>query len=222
MSPPSTFCTRPLSVAFDAAANISRISLNWVLTSGVAAPQSAVSGPLCLSSGQVLYSMTVDAQVVSDLPQDLVLGRPWLAFCRETLPDAIFSLASRTIQPGRLAPPRMAPDSPHLNGEAPVSSTSHDHVYVDNEPLNESSLHPATLSASILRDVLLGNHVTRSRVSAERIKILDNGDGPAFTYPVPALPAPRTPVKRARGAADDTFEKFSPSPESPKKKGRRS
>ncbi|KAJ7056294.1 hypothetical protein C8F01DRAFT_1155552, partial [Mycena amicta] len=60
-----------------------------------------------------------------------------------------------------------------------------------------------------------------------RLKVLDRGNGPAFAYAAPAAPTPATPpspVKRARNtAADNAFDNFAVSPESPKpaKKTRR-
>ncbi|KAJ6537894.1 hypothetical protein B0H19DRAFT_1270286 [Mycena capillaripes] len=81
---PST--TQPLSTL----PKCSLVSLNWKLTSGILALQSLVSGVLTLPSDNGVNSINVKLSVIASLAYDLVLGRDWLLFFRETLPHACF------------------------------------------------------------------------------------------------------------------------------------
>ncbi|KAJ7937984.1 hypothetical protein B0H13DRAFT_1851936 [Mycena leptocephala] len=93
MSSSATFCNVPLSTSVDSTSEQSFWSLDWVLSSGVAAPGSVASGLLTLLSGN-------STPVRSDLPYDLVLARDWLFFCHETLPHVSFALSSGLVTPG--------------------------------------------------------------------------------------------------------------------------
>jgi hypothetical protein len=115
MSASPTFCNIPLSVSVDPAASQSLISLDWILTSGIPASGSCASGVLTLPSGNTVCSMHMNLSVASGIPYDLILGRDWIFFCRQTLPHASFTLSSGFAHPGQL---RVCspPDSsfPHL------------------------------------------------------------------------------------------------------------
>jgi hypothetical protein len=100
MSPSATFCNVPLSTSVDPSSDKSLLSLDWVLSSGIPAPQSVASGALALPYGDSICSMHVSLLVRSSLPYDLVLGRDWLFFCRQTLPHASFALSSGVVTPG--------------------------------------------------------------------------------------------------------------------------
>ncbi|KAJ7775927.1 hypothetical protein DFH07DRAFT_766870 [Mycena maculata] len=90
----ATFCNVPLSTSLDLLSEHSRVSLDWILTSGVPASQSSASGVLNLPSGDTIYSMHMKPSVTAGLPYDLVLGHDWVFFCRQTLPHVSFSLSS--------------------------------------------------------------------------------------------------------------------------------
>ena len=99
----AVFCNVPLSSSVDPTSEASLLSLDWVLSSGVPTVQSVASGALTLPSGDSVCSMHIKLRICSDLPYDLVLGRDWLFFCRETLPHASFVLSSGVVTPGRPA-----------------------------------------------------------------------------------------------------------------------
>ena len=100
MSPSASFCNVPLSSSVDASSESSLLSLDWVLTSGVSVSQSVASGLVTLPTTDSLCSMHMKLRVCSGLPYDLVLGRDWLFFCRQTLPHASFVLSSGAFAPG--------------------------------------------------------------------------------------------------------------------------
>jgi hypothetical protein len=101
------FCTIPVSVSVDATAEKSLITLDWVLSSGIPVLHSVASGVLTLPSGD------------TELPYDLVLGRDWLFFCRETIPHATFALTSGIVCPGKSS-------SAAVNGPVPGASVPSD------------------------------------------------------------------------------------------------
>ncbi|KAJ6605893.1 hypothetical protein B0H10DRAFT_2075484 [Mycena sp. CBHHK59/15] len=138
----------------------SLLSIDWVLTSGLSAVESLVSGRLCLlyrSSSDSVLSLDVQLAVSASLPFDLVLGRDWLVHCTNSVPDACFYLSSGLVN---LA--SFAPDPPAL-----CSSTHSPTMDIDGpEPRGigaEASSSRDTLP--ILRDIFLGHHATRSRIS---------------------------------------------------------
>jgi hypothetical protein len=71
------------------------------LSNGIPALHSVASGILTLPSGDTVCSMNTELSVCSELPYDLVLGRDWLFFCRETIPHAMFALTSGIVCPGK-------------------------------------------------------------------------------------------------------------------------
>jgi hypothetical protein len=98
----ATFCNVPLSTSVNPVSERSLISLDWVLTAGIPAPQSVASGILTLPSGNTVCSMHMKLSVTAGLTDDLVLGCDWLFFfCRQTLPHASFHLSSGIVHPGR-------------------------------------------------------------------------------------------------------------------------
>ncbi|KAJ7509330.1 hypothetical protein B0H11DRAFT_1901455 [Mycena galericulata] len=105
MSLPATFCSKQLSTSFDPLPRKSRVSLDWTLANGIRAPQSAASGILNIPSGGTVCSMPIKLSVCSDLLYELVLGRDWSYFCRQTLPYASFSLSSGVVWPEKLSNP---------------------------------------------------------------------------------------------------------------------
>ncbi|KAJ6573355.1 hypothetical protein B0H10DRAFT_2444127 [Mycena sp. CBHHK59/15] len=104
MAPSATFCDVPVSTSVDPLSPTSLVSLNWILSAGIPAPRSVASGVLTLPCGNTVCSMHTKLSVTSDLPYDLVLGRDWLFFCRETLPHTSFDLSSGTVSPGHRPP----------------------------------------------------------------------------------------------------------------------
>ncbi|KAJ7921061.1 hypothetical protein B0H13DRAFT_2318816 [Mycena leptocephala] len=126
--PSAFFCNLPLSSSIDPTCEASLLSLDWVLSPGVPAFQSVASGLLALPSGKSVCSMHMKLRICSDLPYDLVLGRDWLFFCRETLPHASFILSSGVVTPGRLAASSHNPvPSPSVPPPLPTASDDHEH-----------------------------------------------------------------------------------------------
>ncbi|KAJ7207628.1 hypothetical protein GGX14DRAFT_396446 [Mycena pura] len=103
MSASATFCEIPLRTAFDAQSCDSLVSSEWILSAGVPTRQSMASGVLTVPSTDTIHSMQLKASVAADLPFDLVLGRDWLFFCRQTLPHTSFVLSSGVVFPGASA-----------------------------------------------------------------------------------------------------------------------
>ncbi|KAJ7218937.1 hypothetical protein C8J57DRAFT_1254638 [Mycena rebaudengoi] len=96
----STFCNIPLTTSVDTSSDKSLLALEWILSSGIPAPQGTASGVLSLPYGDSVCSMQMKLSVCSSLPYDLVLGRDWLLFCRDTLPNGSFTLSSGVVQVG--------------------------------------------------------------------------------------------------------------------------
>ncbi|KAJ7301736.1 hypothetical protein DFH08DRAFT_906461 [Mycena albidolilacea] len=97
MSTPATFCNLPLSTAIHQDQDTSMLSLDWVLQTGIHAVRSAASGHLMLPAVDCMFSVQMDLSVASSLPFDLVLGRDWLQYCREAVPDTCFHLSSSLV-----------------------------------------------------------------------------------------------------------------------------
>ncbi|KAJ7937648.1 hypothetical protein B0H13DRAFT_2302474 [Mycena leptocephala] len=114
MESSATFCKMPLSTSVNLLSQCSLVSLDWILTSGIPAPQSVVSGMLTLLSGNGMCSMNVKLSVTASLPYGLVLGHYWLFFCCETLLHASFCLSSGIFYPaqGLTVSPSIQPQTP--------------------------------------------------------------------------------------------------------------
>lgn len=97
MAPSATFCDLPLSTTFCSDLEKSVLSLDWVLASGLRTTASTTSGTLCLPCDDSVCSMTVQLAITTSLPFDLVLGRDWLLFCRDSLPSSRFVLSSGVL-----------------------------------------------------------------------------------------------------------------------------
>ncbi|KAJ7892277.1 hypothetical protein B0H14DRAFT_3126136, partial [Mycena olivaceomarginata] len=85
----------------------SLVSLGWILSNGIQAPQSVASGVLTIPTGGTVCSMHVKLSLCSELPYDLVLGRDWLFFSRQTLPQTSFTLSSGVVCPGNFRTPSL-------------------------------------------------------------------------------------------------------------------
>ncbi|KAJ6613003.1 hypothetical protein B0H10DRAFT_2050067 [Mycena sp. CBHHK59/15] len=170
MPPSATLCAVPLSTTFNSTLERSLLSIDWVLTSGLSAVESLVSGRLCLpyrSSSDSVLSLDVQLAVSASLPFDLVLGCDWLVHCTNSVPDACFYLSSGLVNLASFAPdppalcssthsPTMDIDGPErIPGNGAEASSSRDTL---------PSL-PQKTSLSILRDIFLGHHATCSRIS---------------------------------------------------------
>ncbi|KAJ6546082.1 hypothetical protein DFH09DRAFT_1282058, partial [Mycena vulgaris] len=167
MPRPASLCDVPVSTAFDPNLQSSLLSLDWVLASGLCFNNSLISGRLCLfyrDSTDGVWSPDVELAISASLPFDLVLGHDWLQLCQTTLPYASFDLASGVLN---LQATRRGSPAPAVNpsivvfhsdqGLTPRASTS-------RQMLPAPSRNPAT-SFNIFRDILLGHHVTHSRIS---------------------------------------------------------
>ncbi|KAJ7813275.1 hypothetical protein B0H14DRAFT_3150015 [Mycena olivaceomarginata] len=97
MFAPATFCNLPLSTAFDQDQDTFMLSLDGVLQTDIHAVHSAASGILMLPAVDCMFSVQMDLSVASSLPFDLVLGRDWLQYCREPVPDTCFHLSSGLV-----------------------------------------------------------------------------------------------------------------------------
>ncbi|KAJ7820756.1 hypothetical protein B0H14DRAFT_2833245, partial [Mycena olivaceomarginata] len=166
----ATFRNLPLSTMFDQHADKSKLSLDWVLNSGVPASHSVASGILTLPSVDGAFSAHIDVAVTSSLSFDIVLG---------TVPDTCFQLSSGILDlrwpplgsPSKLGSDLLDPSSSSSFDASPVfpaavmespcvdncvcmdqsachcPSTSHN--MSDNVPLN---------ATNIIRDIFLVFH----------------------------------------------------------------
>ncbi|KAJ7837883.1 hypothetical protein B0H14DRAFT_3870287 [Mycena olivaceomarginata] len=94
MPPSATFFDIPLSSTFCADHEKSLLSLDWVLASGIKSSGSVASGVLSLPCEGSTCVMNANLSIKDLLPFDLVLGRDWHLFCRDSLPSARFLLPS--------------------------------------------------------------------------------------------------------------------------------
>lgn len=95
MSSLATFCDVPVSAAFDAHAATCRVSLEWVISSGLSTHNSQISGLLTLPCDVGVMSMALNnVPVIVSLASDLVLGMDWLHFVRSSAPDLVVRLGS--------------------------------------------------------------------------------------------------------------------------------
>jgi hypothetical protein len=107
MPPSATLCAVPLSTTFNPTVERSLLSIDWVLSSGLPAVESFVSGRLCLpyrSSTDSVLSLDVRLAISASLPFDLVLGRDWFVQCADSLPNTCFYLSSGVVNLASFAP----------------------------------------------------------------------------------------------------------------------
>ncbi|KAJ7920984.1 hypothetical protein B0H13DRAFT_1985948 [Mycena leptocephala] len=91
MTASATFCNVALSTALDWNRDLSILSLDWVFASGIRTDQGVASGVLalpCVDGG--VFAVPTKFPLASSLPSDVVLGRDWLQYCRQTVPNACF------------------------------------------------------------------------------------------------------------------------------------
>ncbi|KAJ7906873.1 hypothetical protein B0H13DRAFT_2333021 [Mycena leptocephala] len=169
MPPSATLCAVPLSTTFNPTVERSLLSIDWVLSSGLPAVESVVSGRLCLpyrSATDSVLSLDVQLAVSASLPFDLVLGRDWFVQCTASLPNACFYLSS-----GLVNVPSFAPDPPASSSPAHCSAMDIDGPEARGMGAEASSSRdtlsslPQKTSLNILRNIFLGHHATRSRIS---------------------------------------------------------
>ncbi|KAF8191088.1 hypothetical protein K438DRAFT_2018486, partial [Mycena galopus ATCC 62051] len=115
----ATFCNIPLFTTFDAHQETSRLSLDWVLETGLSTVRSVATGIVTVPGVQNGFSVQMDLTVTASLPFDLVLGRNWLQYCRETVPESCLVLSSGVIDLRR-RPFVLMPHTP------PPSHSEHD------------------------------------------------------------------------------------------------
>ncbi|KAJ7246237.1 hypothetical protein C8J57DRAFT_1210247 [Mycena rebaudengoi] len=89
----ATFCNISLSTSFDRDKEQSELSLDWVLASGIPASRSVAHGILSVPCTTGVSSVYLDLAIVSSLPFDLILGRDWLQYCRESAFDTVLQLS---------------------------------------------------------------------------------------------------------------------------------
>ncbi|KAJ7156566.1 hypothetical protein C8R43DRAFT_1125760 [Mycena crocata] len=94
MSSLATFCNIPASTGFDGCAACSRVSLDWVINTGLRTRASAVSGLLVLPSTAGVISLVLNnVPVAASLAHDLVLGLDWVHLDRDSVPDLVVHLS---------------------------------------------------------------------------------------------------------------------------------
>ncbi|KAK6985128.1 hypothetical protein R3P38DRAFT_2805860 [Favolaschia claudopus] len=100
MSPSPTFCDIPLSATYNADSESSVVSSDWVRRSGLNCSETQASGILALPSDNSTCKMKGELITKDSLPFNLVLGRDWHLFCRESdaLPEARFVLTSGILE----------------------------------------------------------------------------------------------------------------------------
>ena len=108
MTSTATFRNIPLSTTFDRDREKSSLSLEWLLDSGSPAVRSVASGILTLPNSDGVFSVHMDLSIQSSLPADLVLGRDWLQYSRESIPEACFHLSSGPVDLRRAPIGRLA------------------------------------------------------------------------------------------------------------------
>ncbi|KAJ7310996.1 hypothetical protein DFH08DRAFT_974152 [Mycena albidolilacea] len=96
----ATLGNHPLSTIFDANEESSRLSLDWVLRTGIKTTHASVSAILTIPGVEPCstFSTQIVLPVSSSLPVDLVLGQDWMHYCQENFPAASFNLSSGVIQ----------------------------------------------------------------------------------------------------------------------------
>jgi hypothetical protein len=98
----ATLGNLPLSTMFDANEKTSRLSLDWVLRTGIKTTHAGASGILTIPGVEhcSTFSLQILLPVSSSLPVDLVLGRDWMRYCQANFPAACLTLSSGVIQLG--------------------------------------------------------------------------------------------------------------------------
>ncbi|KAJ7708476.1 hypothetical protein B0H14DRAFT_3642863 [Mycena olivaceomarginata] len=228
MARSATFCEIPVSTSLDPLSANSLVSLDWILSSGIPARQSVASGVLTIPSTDTVYSMHLKVSVAADLSCDLVLGRDWLFFCRQTLPHASFELSSGIVRPGQL--PR---SSPADSASESCAMNIVPHLADDNVLSPQCTLVLVTVSlvTYIITGQSTGNGAPKPdrkvyHMIVDQLKILDHRDGKPWNPPIPSLPdrrySPMTPKRPRDAAADAAFNSFGTrSSPSPPKRSRR-
>ncbi|KAK7015742.1 hypothetical protein R3P38DRAFT_1407754 [Favolaschia claudopus] len=97
MSPSPTFCDIPLSATFNADFEDSAVSSDWLQRNGINCSETEASGVLSLTCHDTTCKMKVYLNIMDFLPSDLVLGRDWHLFCRDSFPGARFFLTSGVL-----------------------------------------------------------------------------------------------------------------------------
>ncbi|KAF8157723.1 hypothetical protein K438DRAFT_1777067 [Mycena galopus ATCC 62051] len=98
----ATLCNLPLSTTCDAQEEKSKLSLNWVLQNGIRTVRSVASGILTVPGLDTGFSVHMDLPVaILSSPFDVILGRDWLQYCRESVPNSRLCLSSGVVELGR-------------------------------------------------------------------------------------------------------------------------
>ncbi|KAJ6553027.1 hypothetical protein B0H19DRAFT_1122096 [Mycena capillaripes] len=106
MSSLTTFWNLPISAGFEDHATTSRVSLDWVINSGLPTHSSQVSGVLTLSSNIGVISMLLNnIPVASSLTSDLLLGLAWFNFATSLAPELVVYQVSGVSLDLRRPPP---------------------------------------------------------------------------------------------------------------------
>ncbi|KAJ7801192.1 hypothetical protein B0H14DRAFT_2897042, partial [Mycena olivaceomarginata] len=152
----ATFCNLPLSTTIDQHADKSKLSLDWVLNSGVPASHSVASGILTLPAVDGAFSAHIDVAVTSIL--DLrrpPLGSPSKRSSDIPDPSSSSSFDASPVFPAAVMESPCVADCVCVDRSAcRCPSTSHN--VINNVPLN---------ATNIIRDIFLSHHATRVRTS---------------------------------------------------------
>ncbi|KAJ7813280.1 hypothetical protein B0H14DRAFT_2854305, partial [Mycena olivaceomarginata] len=151
----ATFRNLPLSTTFDQHADKSKLSLDWVLNSGVPASHSVASGILTLPSVDTVPDTCF--QLSSGI---LDLRRPPLGSPSKRGSDLRDPSSSSLFDASPVLPAAVM-ESPCLDDcvcidQSACRCPSTSHNMLNNVPLN---------ATNIIRDIFLGHHATRVRTS---------------------------------------------------------
>ncbi|KAF7371926.1 hypothetical protein MVEN_00050300 [Mycena venus] len=165
-----------LSTSVDPRSANSLVSLDWILSSGIATHKSVASGILTFPYGDSVCSMHMDFSLTTSLPYGLILGIDWLFFCRQTLPQPSFHLSCGDFCPV----PQSSLYSSAMDTDTHASVTHHATRHgcsgICDEPLvcrcpstSNSQLSDTSMtdlpSLKLLYDIFLGHHSTCTRIS---------------------------------------------------------
>ncbi|KAF8207380.1 hypothetical protein K438DRAFT_1755427 [Mycena galopus ATCC 62051] len=84
------------AVSIDWARN-NKLSSDWVLKNGIKTAHSVASKVLSVPGIETGFSVHMNLSIATRLPYDAVLGRDWIQYCQETVPNGDLSLLSGII-----------------------------------------------------------------------------------------------------------------------------
>ncbi|KAK6968863.1 hypothetical protein R3P38DRAFT_2567314 [Favolaschia claudopus] len=96
----ATFCALSVSVSLDTKLTASRVSLVWVINSGLSTCDSKISGPLVVETEEGRVSVSLHSvPVAASLPSDIVLGSDWLRLLQDKCPRLVSAILGSPARP---------------------------------------------------------------------------------------------------------------------------